>query len=390
MVRFRSRSSVVLVLAGALAACGGHSNDGAPGGEDAGVDGSFTQAEGGAGEGGAEDGGVTSGLIVEPDMGLTPVYDFIRSAKKTLDMTMYELDDTTVTGLLTTLAKNGVTVRVILDQNLEMSTNTTAYDALGAAGVQVHWANPTYAATHQKTITVDGTTSLIMTLNFASEEYKTSRDFAWFDSDAKDVAAIEATFAADLTNSAISPDTADDLVWSPTNSEGSLVAFIQSAKSTLLVENEEMGDGDIVSALVKAAERGVAVHVTMENSADYASEFTELVGAGVGLVTYQHASLYIHAKVMVADYGTASASAYLGSENFSNASLTENRELGIISRDATLVSGINTTVSSDFKGGTPYAPDAGTGTHPTPDASVDADTDDAEDASDAASPDAGD
>ena len=47
-------------------------------------------------------------------------------------------------------------VRVILDQNLEMSDNTTAYNALGAADVQVHWANPTYAATHQKTITVDG------------------------------------------------------------------------------------------------------------------------------------------------------------------------------------------------------------------------------------------
>ena len=90
-------------------------------------------------------------------------------------MTMYELVNTQVTSLLTGLAKKGVTVRVILDQNLEKSSNTTAYgpDALGSGGVQVHWANPTYSATHQKTITVDSKTSAVMSLNLVSEDYWT-------------------------------------------------------------------------------------------------------------------------------------------------------------------------------------------------------------------------
>jgi phosphatidylserine/phosphatidylglycerophosphate/cardiolipin synthase-like enzyme len=302
-------------------------------------------------------------------------------------MTMYELNDTTATGLLTTLHSNGVQVRVILDQNLEMSDNTDAYNALNAAGVDVHWANPTYAATHQKTITVDGTTSLIMTLNFASEEYKSSRDFATYDTDPKDVAAIEATFAADLANAAITPSTGDDLVWSPTNAEGSLVAFIQGAKSTLLVENEEMGEDEIVYALTAAEGRGVAVKIAMENSTDYTSEFTQLVQSGVKLATYEHDALYIHAKVMVADYGTSTASAFLGSENFSHASLTENRELGIITSWPAVLDGINTTVTSDFAGGTTYVPPDAGSVQPTPEAGADADVDDA---SDAASPDAGD
>jgi phosphatidylserine/phosphatidylglycerophosphate/cardiolipin synthase-like enzyme len=131
----------------------------------------------------------------------------------------------------------------------------------------------------------------------------------------------------------------------------------------------------------------VSVKVAMENSTDYASEFTQLVEAGVKLATYQHSSLYIHAKAMVADYGTGTAAAFLGSENFSHASLTENRELGIITNRPAVLGGLNTTITSDFAGGTTYEPpDAGT-VQPTPEAGVDADIDDA---SDGASPDAGD
>jgi len=62
-----------------------------------------------------------------PDQGFTPVYNFINSATKTLDMTMYELVDTTAENDLVALAKKGVVVRVILDQNLELSANTPAY-----------------------------------------------------------------------------------------------------------------------------------------------------------------------------------------------------------------------------------------------------------------------
>jgi phosphatidylserine/phosphatidylglycerophosphate/cardiolipin synthase-like enzyme len=279
----------------------------------------------------------------------------ISSAKKTLDMTMYELVDTTATGLLTKAAKSGVTVRVILDQNLEKSSNTTAYDALSAGGVQVHWANPTYSATHQKTITVDATTSAIMTLNLVTEDYSTTRDFAVITTDAADVAAIEAVFADDFANTAVTPPTGDDLVWSPTNSQTSMVGLIDGAKTSLLVENEEMSDSAIVSALGSAASRGVDVEVVMTASSSYDSEFATLKSDGVKIMTYAaNASLYIHAKVILADYGTSNASVFIGSENFSSASLTENRELGLITSDAAILTSINTTLASDFKGGTAY------------------------------------
>ena len=293
-------------------------------------------------------------LVTEPDQGLTPIYNLISSAKSTLDMTMYELTDTQAEQLLAQAAASGVTVRVILDQNLEKSSNTAAYNYLDSQGVEVHWANPTYSATHQKTITVDGSISAIMTLNLTSQYYSTGRDFAVIENDPTDVAAIESTFNADFANSAVQPPDGDDLVWSPTNSQSAILGVINSAQRSLLVENEEMGDTNVLNALVSAAGRGVLVQVVMTNTSnDYATEFTQLVAAGVGVSTYaSNAPLYIHAKVILADYGAPGAQVFIGSENFSSASLTKNRELGLTTSDKAIMQSIDGTLTSDSIGGT--------------------------------------
>jgi cardiolipin synthase A/B len=294
-------------------------------------------------------------LITEPDQGLAPIYTFMQSAGKSLDMAMYELVDTTAQQILTQLAAKGVTVRVILDQNLESHNNQAAYTYLTQNGVNVVWANPMYAATHQKSIVVDGQSAAIMSLNLTSRYYSTSRDFAVIDTDAADVAAIETVFNADFTGNAVIPPAGDDLVWSPTDSTANLLGLINSAGSTLLIENEEMNNSKIVTALIKAANRGVQVQVAMTYSSSWLGNFNKLSAAGVQISTYDPAaSLYIHAKAILADYGTSNARVFIGSENFSLASLTKNRELGLITADAAILSAIDTTLTADFNGGNAY------------------------------------
>jgi cardiolipin synthase A/B len=297
-------------------------------------------------------------LYTFPDQGFTPVYTFINSATKTLDMTMYELVDTTTQQDLIALEKKGVVVRVILDQNLEKSSNTPAYNALTAAGVSVHWANTKYQATHQKTIIVDGTSSMILTANLTSRYYAETRDFAVIDTNAADVAAIEATFNADFVNATITPSKATDLIWSPTDSSTDLLALINNATRTLTVESEEISDAAIVTALENAAKRGVTVKVIMTNDAnEYAKEFNALIAAGVQVRTYKDSTkiLYIHAKVTIADFGiSGNQRVFVGSENYSVPSLTENRELGLITTDSSILTALNTTLTSDFTGATPW------------------------------------
>lgn len=287
-------------------------------------------------------------LVTEPDDGMGRIYSLMSSADHSLDMTMYELSDARAESILESDASRGVTVRVILDRDYEgVSVNQAAYSALAAHGVEVHWA-PADTIFHQKTITVDGDTSAIMTLNLTSRYYATSRDFAVITTDRADVAAIESVFGQDWsTSTALGPGPAGaNLVWSP-GASWSLVALIASARHRLLVENEEMDDNEIAQALEAAAERGVTVEVVMTYSSTWASELEELASSGVKVRTYPAGgSLYIHAKVIVAD-GTK---AFVGSQNFSESSLDYNRELGLITTDRSLVGPIAATLGSDFAG----------------------------------------
>jgi phosphatidylserine/phosphatidylglycerophosphate/cardiolipin synthase-like enzyme len=295
-------------------------------------------------------------VFAEPDDNWQSVYNAIGSAHSTLDMTMYELVDNTARDDLVADAARGVAVRVILDQQREAQNNQAAYDYLNAHGVHAVWAPAQFEATHQKTVTVDGQTSLILSGNLTSRYYSTGRDFGVIDQDAADVSAIEKVFNADFADSSITPPTGDDLVWSPTNSQASLLKLINSATTNLSVENEEMALPSVVDALANAAKRGVAVKVTMTYNSSYKDNFDTLVAAGAQVSTYANSAntLYIHAKVIVADYGKPSAEVFIGSENFSSASLTGNRELGLIINDSAVLSSVDKTVAGDFSGGTPW------------------------------------
>jgi cardiolipin synthase A/B len=299
----------------------------------------------------------TYSLVTEPDQGLTAIYGLIASAKKSIDMTMYELTDVTVMDAFAKAVKAGLTVRVILDQSGdEKKVNTPAYNYLQQNKCGVHWSNPAYAVTHQKTITVDAATSAIMTLNLTPVSYKTTRDFAVITNNAADVAAIETTFNADFTNAKITPPTGENLVWSPANASSALLGLINGATKSMLISQEEFGDQAIVAAVVAALKRGAQVTLVQENmNNQYNATLTTLKTAGAKIATYSsNTGRYIHAKTVLADYGTANAKLFVGSENFTTDSLADNRELGLIFPDANCMAGVSAAITADFNGGTAF------------------------------------
>ncbi|MCX4728123.1 phosphatidylserine/phosphatidylglycerophosphate/cardiolipin synthase family protein [Streptomyces sp. NBC_01306] len=288
-------------------------------------------------------------LVVLPDQKEGAIYDFVNSAKKSVDVTIYELRDTTLVNDLVKQQKAGVKVRVVFDSQ-HSSIDGAAYKALSAAGAGVTYSSSAYVYTHQKTITVDGAKSYISTGNFDTEYYSTSRDYGVFDTDQGDVAAIEKVFDADYAKTSVTPSDGTDLVWSPTDSQSHLLALVTGAKSSLDVQEEEFGDSALVNAVVADAKRGVAVRVVAENqSSKYSKELQEVTAAGGKVTTYTSSTgYYIHAKAIVADYGMSSAKVFAGSENFSDNSLNHNRELGLIVSDSAVVSGIEKAFDADF------------------------------------------
>ena len=106
-------------------------------------------------------------------------------------------------------------------------------------------------------------------------------------------------------------------------------------------------------ALIAAAKRGVSVRICGENQGgEFDSDFARLARGGVR-ISYYHSSsgFYIHGKIIEADYGTRQAKVFIGSENFSNTSLNQNRELGLITASHAVMSSIARTFAIDFRNG---------------------------------------
>jgi hypothetical protein len=289
-------------------------------------------------------------LVILPDQGENAIYNFVNSATSSVNVTIYELKDTTLVNDLVAREKAGVKVRVILDQ-AEKSYNTAAANALTAGGVGVVWSSTTFTYTHQKTITVNNDESYISTGNFDTTYYATSRDYGVFDTDASDVAAIVAVFNADYAHTSITPSDGDDLVWSPTDSQTRLLSLINGATKSLDVEQEEFSDSTVINAIVAAENRGVTVRVVLESPSDYSSEVSEIEAAGGKVTGYSSSTgFYIHGKAIIADYGTSAQKAFAGSENLTSNSLNDNRELGLITSDSGVVDGLESTFNGDFTG----------------------------------------
>lgn len=297
-------------------------------------------------------------LTTEPEAGYQPVYRFIAGARKTLDMTMYSLVDPAATAALIAAAQRGVKVRVLLDSTSggNKAANQPAYNDLKAHGVKVRWAWPG-VLWHQKSIVRDGRAVAIMSCNLNAAYYPVIRGWIVITNRPATAAGVEATFNADYAKNHKPPTPGavpkgSELIWAP-GAQRRLVKLIGSARpgTTLYAEDEQLDSAAIEQALIAAAKRGVTVNLTMTNTGAYLSAFNTLVAGGVHVSLYAPtAPLFIQSKAISVNGRTV----YVGSINFTTAMMNQDRNMGIITTDATLVQGITSTMASDFAGATPY------------------------------------
>ncbi|HEY6408333.1 MAG TPA: phospholipase D-like domain-containing protein, partial [Ktedonobacteraceae bacterium] len=214
-------------------------------------------------------------VYVEPDAGEHPITDAISSAKKSVWVEMYILSDRNVMRALEEAANRGIDVRVMLEPHPFGGGGSPArtMDQLRAAGAKVEESSPSFALTHEKGMIIDNTTVFIMTSNFSrsalggysgSNGYS-NREYDIVDVNPQDVQAVVAIFQADWDRTTAQFNDAN-LVVSPVNARNAFVALINSARSTLLVEAEEMNDSAVEQALTNATQRGVQVQVILPAS----------------------------------------------------------------------------------------------------------------------------
>jgi cardiolipin synthase len=285
-------------------------------------------------------------LFVEPTAGEQVILNAINNAQQSVWLETYLLTDTNIINALEKAAGR-IQVRVMLEPHpVGGGSPQSTLDALKAAGASTEDTSPSFTLTHEKGMIVDGNTAFIMTCNFTYSALNgKNREYGIIDSNTPDVQSVIDIFNADWNRTAIQPSD-PGLVVSPTNSRTDLTTFINDAKSSLVVEAEEMQDTNIEQAIVSAAQRGVKVQVilpTPSSSTDSNAAGIATIKAG-GAQVEEDAQLYMHAKMMVAD----GSSAFVGSENISSNSLDNNRELGLIFSDTSIIGTLQTTFQQDW------------------------------------------
>ncbi|MGE5414047.1 MAG: phospholipase D-like domain-containing protein [Syntrophomonadaceae bacterium] len=296
-------------------------------------------------------------LIVLPDDAAKPILDAIAGAKKSLRVKMFVFSDPALLEAVIAAHKRGVKVRVMLNPERRSGEedNEATRKALEKAGIEVKDSNPAVDLTHEKSMVVDDEVAFVKSLNWATKNLTETRDYAVVTSHRHEVDEIVACFEADWHRKKFEPGDKAHLIWCPINGRDRIAQFIDEAKHTLFVENERYQDAVILERLVRAAERGVKVHVLARPPHTLKKEkLVEGVGGlrildDVGIKIHKLKGMKLHGKMLLAD-GVA---AIVGSINLAPGSFDSRRELAIEVRDSEVVDRLHKIARHDWENSHP-------------------------------------
>jgi len=296
---------------------------------------------------------VSRSLIVMPDDSAKPILDAINGATKSLRVKMFIFSDPSLLKAVIAAQRRGVNVRIMLNPARRdgESENKESHKKLVAAGVKVLDSNPEYDVTHEKSMVVDDTSAFVKSLNWETKNLTETRDYAIVTSHAHEVAEIIKCFEADWHRKPFKGDEHSLLIWCCGNGRDRIAQFIDDAKESIFLQNERYQDAVIIERLVRAARRGVKVHIMARPPHKLKKEkLVEAVGGmrimeDVGIKIHKLKHLKLHAKMLLADH----ARAIVGSINLAPGSFDSRRELAIEVDDEHVVKRLSKIAHHDWK-----------------------------------------
>lgn len=292
-------------------------------------------------------------IIVFPDDTVKPVIDAINSAEKSLHIKMFLFSDPELLDAVIAAKNRGVKVKVMLNparRNGE-DENEDTRAKLEAAGIQVHDSNPCFVITHEKSMVVDEKLAFVKSLNWETRNLTETRDYAIITSHPREVEEIILCFEADWHRKDFDPGEDANLIWCSFNGRAKIAHFIDQAQHSLFIQNERFQDLVIIERIVRAASRGVKVHVMA--SPPHTLKMEKIVeGVGglrimgdVGIKIHKLKHLKLHGKMLLAD----GCRAIIGSINLAPGSFDHRRELAIEVHDEDIIERLQKIAHHDWE-----------------------------------------
>jgi phosphatidylserine/phosphatidylglycerophosphate/cardiolipin synthase-like enzyme len=193
----------------------------------------------------------------------------MRRAKKSLVIFMYHLTHQPTIELLKALRAAGVVITIILDKrSLTRDKNKQAAEDMQKAGITIVESSLAFTIMHGKTCIIDyGTPDAMVavtTENLTGGAWTYTRDMGVLITDPTVIEDLHTLFQTDIQNAsnggAVTPAFQSDIIAvSPANSLAKLLDFVNGAKKNLVFYTENLGDEQLMQALMDAAARGVTV-----------------------------------------------------------------------------------------------------------------------------------
>ena len=273
-------------------------------------------------------------LLVQPGDGVQPLVKAIASAKRSVEIVIFRFDQREIERALANAVSRGVAVHALIAH-----TNRAGEEGLRrlemrllAAGVTVARTADDLVRYHGKMMIVDGRELYLLAFNLTYSDIEHSRSFGLVTAGRDVVHEAEELFKADTKRHRYEPGL-DGFVVSPVNARKQLAAFIKGARKELLIYDPKVSDTAMIRLLSERAAKGVEVRV-----------IGRVTKKATGVEARKLQGMRLHTRTMVRDGKLA----FIGSQSLREIELDERREVGLIFRDARIVSRLRRTFEEDW------------------------------------------
>jgi cardiolipin synthase len=261
-------------------------------------------------------------LITQPDAGVTPVVTAIKSAKKSLDVTIFRLDRNEVTRALEAAVERGVNVRALIAHTHSGSDKVLRKLELRllAAGITVSRTADDLVRYHGKMMIIDDRVLHVYGFNFTRLDIMKSRSLGLITKNRKLLQEALKLFKADDNRTTYVPGS-DRFLVSPENAREGLAKFISGARKQLLIYDPHVSDDAMLRLIKQRINAGVDVRIIGKVEAKWKIPCEKFPGRR------------LHIRAIMRD----GRRAFLGSQSLRRLELEKRREIGIIVNDRRVV-----------------------------------------------------